>query len=245
MKILIWNRGPVRIPVDECLENMKLIKDSFGLEHKVDQLVYTFKNDLSGELREHIGLNQSYFFEIPTISEEFIYSHVKNVKQLGNGVGISNVFKQFYTNKAASELIYNISESYDFIVMTRLDTAVSIKSNSELWLNKGFYTNIGVKKDKNKITREYNENSFTGDQFGIADAELMKRAWDYKDIETFTRFAENSYRAEDILDQIIEMNNVPLLSMCSKLGNNGGDPNSKVGWPDVFKQSSNRKGIIV
>jgi hypothetical protein len=217
---------------------MQVINDDFKDNGWiVDDFVFTFEHAMADDLKKMIEVK--YFETTPTLSDEFIFSQIKNIKNLGNGAPINNVFKAYYTNKLATEYICNLEEKYDFVLMTRMDTTFSIKSNYNLWFNEGKYTTIGTidryGPHKHAITKDFNENPFTCDQFGVAPPLIMKDAWDYKNIENLNRFVENSYRGEDPMDHIIEMNKVPLHYTMADIH----------GWPDKWIQNKDRRSIQI
>ena len=218
MKILIWHRGPVRPSSENCIQNMKLLKSDFETDFEIEELISAYTHPLANEV--FINYKVNYFLLMDAPSDLFIKSIIPK-SHVPSGAEMHRVFKQYYTNKIISEFIFNLKK-YDFVIMSRMDTKFSIKSNFKDWFNYGKYTTIHVKTD-----------GWTNDQFGIAEPEIMKKAWDYKTIEILKEFINKAHKAEDILDQIIEMNNVETYSM------------RNIKLPDIWLQDPNRGNIIV
>lgn len=201
MKILIWHRGPVRPPADNCIKNMNLLKSDFNEDFEIEELISTYNHFNADEL--YLKYKVDYFLSMKSLSGDLIKSVVSKTL-LPSGTKTSNMFKQYYTNKIVSNFIYNL-EKYDFIVMSRMDIKLSIKNSVKKWFNQGKYTTIHTRTD-----------CFINDQFAIAEPYIMKSAWDYKNLQNLTKFINESNCGEDILDKIIFENNIETYSMRSE-----------------------------
>lgn len=222
MKVLIWHRGPVRPNSENCIQNMELLKQDFNTEFHTEELISTYKHHLADEIYSNYKVN--YFLMMESPSNDFIKSIISK-SHIPAGAEVHRVFKQYYTNKIVSEFIYNL-QKYDFVVMSRMDTKFSIKSNFKEWFNDNKYTTIHTKKGTAL-------DAWTNDQFAVAQPEIMKKAWDYQNIENLKYFIDNCYRAEDILDEIINLNKVETHSM------------RMVKLLDIWEQDPLRGNIVV
>jgi hypothetical protein len=221
MKILIWHRGPVRPNIQNCINNINLLKSNFNKNYfDFDELISTYNHPLADDLYNNYKVKYFLLMEAPDnnfVKQTFEFSNIPS------GACSKRVFKQFYTNKIVSEFIFNL-QKYDFVIMSRMDTSFSIESSAAEWFNPNFYTTIHDKQD-----------GFTNDQFGVAQPEIMKKAWDYIDLKNLKMFGDNAYRAEDIFDQILTLNNVSTFSMFVQ----------KQIRPDIWIQDPMRGNIVV
>ncbi len=184
-KIALLHKGPVRPGYSICLENIKWTHAYFK---SFDYRDFIFAwNDVESRMltKDGIFLN-SHLIKEPT--NEYIDSIFPY--QTPHGCNKYNAFKHFWMMKYATETICNAPEKFTHVIYTRMDTRYDF-IDIPILLN-----------DKYSLLFNY------VDLVGIAPPEIMKLAWDYKNMDTLNELYKNSNEPEGCWKKILEMNKV-------------------------------------
>lgn len=194
MKIALLMRGPIRPNGDYVLENLNFMINK-SLQNIDNKNITTFI--VTSEYDSVVK-----YFDNSIILKRF---SDEKIFQLINLNHMNNAFNQFYSSKAALEMIAKL-EDFDFIIHTRTDIKIDISNLENEWFKKGTYQTIHIADGVPAF--EQSSLSYHCDHFGIAEPEIMLKAWNYHSFNLLKIFFSNSNFPERILDFIIQINNV-------------------------------------
>lgn len=126
-------------------------------------------------------------------SAETILEHCNGLEYLDGGRSTRNTFYQYYLAKVAIDAIYSSSMA-DYIVHTRPDLNIRLGRHFENWVRPGRYCTLHKKTT---------EGSFINDQFAVADAATMRKAWKWDSPAELGARIQNARIPEDVLDQMV------------------------------------------
>ena len=132
------------------------------------------------------------------------------LKRLPNGADIRPVFNMYYQSKTALDLIAQ-ADDYAFIVHSRTDIVMDMGEHIAQWFDHEAYTAPhvpGVLAPHAPHIKP--EDLWICDQFGIAPAAWMQRAWDYGTIAELGRRIEAADIPERVLQTMLEEAHIPM-----------------------------------
>ena len=195
MKIAILFRGPIRPNpqrvvdrVNEFMGHFTQVNPNISI-HTYLATWRTWKQYNASDLLK-LDMFDNVIMQTPPTAEQ--WSRCTSITKLPNGADIEPVFKMYYQSKTALDLIKN-ADNYDFVVHTRTDLQMILGEHINNWFDINYY-----------VAPHIHPHPWMCDQFGIAPADLMYKAWDYRTIDNLKRLIESANKPEDILQMQIE-----------------------------------------
>ena len=132
------------------------------------------------------------------------------IKNLPNGADIRPVFNMYYQSKTALDIIH-AADDYAFIVHSRTDIIMNMGHHLPQWFDTEAYTAPHVPGVLAPHAPHIApEDLWMCDQFGIAPAAWMQRAWDYGTIKELGRRIEAADIPERVLQTMLEEAHIPV-----------------------------------
>ena len=198
MKIAVLFRGPLRPNPASVRDKVNDFMQLFaGSNAEVHTYLATWRNWHHHKASDLINLDM---FDNVLMQTEPTLEQIKRctkIDHLQNGSHISTVFNMYYQSKTALDLIVN-TDDYDYIVHTRTDLYMSL-AQPEQWFDPVYY-----------VAPHVHPNPWMCDQFGIATAANMHRAWDYGTLEQLGRRIEAAAIPESVLQTMIDEAHIPV-----------------------------------
>ena len=195
MKIAVLFRGPIRPTQNSVIDRVKEFMGHFAnITPDIQITTYlatwrTWKQYNASELLA-LDLFDNVIMQTPPTAEH--WSRCTSLSNLPNGCNIEPVFKMYYQSKTALDLIIN-ADNYDFIVHTRTDLQMILGQYINDWFDINYF-----------VAPHIHPTSWMNDQFGIAPAHMMHKAWDYENMANFKRLIEIADKPEAILQTMID-----------------------------------------
>jgi len=194
VKIAVLFRGPVRPNPSRVVDRVKEFMSHFAGAQNVEIHTYlatwrTWKQYNAAELLALDMFDNVIMQTAPTAEH---WGRCTSLTKLPNGADIEPVFKMYYQSKTALDLITK-ADTYSYIVHTRTDLQMILGEHINQWFDPTFY-----------VAPHVHPNPFMNDQFGIAPAHIMHKAWDYWDMSNFKRLIESADKPEAILQNMID-----------------------------------------
>ena len=132
-----------------------------------------------------------------------------SLKKLPNGADIRPVFNMYYQSKTALDIIH-AADDYAFIVHSRTDMIMDMGQHLLQWFDPEAYTAPHVPGQAAPHAPHISaDDMWMCDQFGIAPAAWMQRAWDYGSIPELGRRIEAADIPERVLQTMLEEAHIP------------------------------------
>lgn len=198
MKIALAFVGKPRPNYDFCFNNIQLTKNILS-KHEVDSYILLEKEDYHdrySQLLDNIILTK--YLDDATIENKFGFNATIGIARPPKGTYVkNNLFRQFYKNNILFKYIVESKIQYDYIFWQRID--FNLDFNPDLFFNKGKYTTIA-----------WNPHGHmeTDDRMGVAEPDIMVKAWDYHDIDNFNKITNESFNPEDFLRRLTKANDI-------------------------------------
>jgi hypothetical protein len=206
LKIAVLFRGPIRPNSQSVVERYGEFMSHFrNLDGEVTTYLATWRKWKNTKASEVMSLD---LFDNVIMQEEPTIEHIKRctkLKKLPNGADIKPVYNMYYQSKTALDLIVQ-ADTYNFIVHTRTDMKMVMCDDLNHWFDQNYY-----------VAPHIIGNPWQCDQFGIATGEMMHKAWNYGDISNLGRMLELADKPENVLEQMIIANNIPVKASPYKL----------------------------
>lgn len=208
MKIAVLFRGPVRPNNQSVLDRVHEFLSQFnGQPVEIHTYLATWRYWKEEKSTDLINVNVFDNVIMQTEPTDERISKFVSVPVLKNTVSVGPPFKMYYQSKTAIDLICN-NDDYDFIVHTRTDLQMIIYPYFNEWFDPLHY--VALHTHPEPFTTEY--TPWLNDQFGIAPAALMKKAWDYGTLENLGKLLDQADIPERVLQTIVDTNGVPVKS---------------------------------
>ena len=192
MKIAVLFRGPLRPNIESVLEKVNYFMMHFnGSNAEVHTYLATWRYYNSQKASDLIGLDMFDNVIMQTQPTDEQAQARTGMSYMKNGTAIGNVYRMYYQSKTALDLI-NSHDYYDYIIHTRTDLYMAL-DQPELWFNPTYYAAPHV-----------HPQPWMCDQFGIANAEMMHRAWDYGTQDNLNRMLQNASIPENVLQTMMD-----------------------------------------
>ncbi len=194
MKIGIMFVGLCRPTTEDCISNIRLLKDSFK-DYDCDTYLTDYNSDSSRELSKYVD----NLILIKRESDEFIKNLFPNVECINAKNDLCsqvNIWRLRRKIRNTLSYIESTGIKYDFLVYSR--PCLCIKVDTKKVLNKGWYTapNLG--------------DDYIDDRFGVAEPHIMKSVWWYSqehELANIRRYKNNEAFTKSIcFDNDIKMN---------------------------------------
>ena len=201
MKIAVLFRGPVR-PNNQSVMN-RVIEFLYQFQNtNIEIHTYLATWRYHNDQRAADLIATDFFHNVIMQSEPTIdqVRRATDLTLLKNGSRADWVYNMFYQSKTALDLIH-AADNYDFIVHTRTDIQIMLHPYMHQWFDSDNYVTLHTYKD---------ENSWINDQFGVAPAAMMQRAWDYGTLENLGRLMKLAEFPEMILQRNMIDHNIPV-----------------------------------
>jgi len=211
-KIAILFRGPVRPNVTNVSARIKHFLTQFtGVQNaEITTYLATWKTWGVHHARDLIHQDLVDNVIMQTEPTDAQIRRATAVTTLPNGASIKPVFNMYYQSKTALDLIH-AADDYDWIVHTRTDIVMDLGPHIPLWFDQEAYTAPhvpGVFAPHAPQTPA--SEQWMCDQFGIAPASWMHRAWDYGSIRELGRRIEAAVMPEAVLQTMIQEAHIPV-----------------------------------
>lgn len=126
-------------------------------------------------------------------STETILEHCNGAEYLDSGRTTRNTFHQYYLSKIAIDTICSAGAA-DYIIHTRPDLDIRLGRHFTDWIQGEKYCTLHKKTGG---------SSFINDQFAVADAATMRKAWDWGSQAELGALIQKAKIPEDVLDQMV------------------------------------------
>lgn len=197
MKIAILFRGPVRPNPASVEQKVRYFMQQFnGAQAEIHTYLACYRNWHHHKATDIIG--RDLFDNVIMLTEpgQAQIRQCTDLDMIKNGMPIHSPYKMYTLSKIALDVIME-SDRYDYIVHTRTD----------LWMQ--------MNPIQEWFTDEYVAPHITGDpwmcdQFGVAPAEIMHKAWDYGTKENLNKLFHAAAIPETVLEMIMAPHGIKL-----------------------------------
>lgn len=212
VKIAVLFRGPVRPDVVSVTYRVREFMSQFQGAQNAEFTTYlatwrAWRQQRALDLIAHDLFDNVIMQAEPTDSQ---IERATRLKKLPNGADIRPVFNMYYQSKTALDLIRG-ADDYDFIVHSRTDMIMQMGEHIPQWFDPVAYTAPhvpGVAAPHAPHIKP--EDLWMCDQFGVAPASMMHKAWDYGTIDQLGRMIDAADIPERVLQMMITAHGIPV-----------------------------------
>jgi hypothetical protein len=204
MKIAILFRGPIRPNPASVEHKFRIFMQQFvGAQAEIHTYLATWRNWHHHKASDLINLN---IFDNVIMQTEPTMQQIRrctDLDEIKNGMPIHGVYKMYYQSKHALDIIMN-ADDYDYIVHTRTDLYM-IMDRIQEWFDPNYYVTPHVKPPGFTYSQpQLRPPTFICDQFGVATAANMHKAWDYGTLANLDQLFKDAAIPESVLDMMLE-----------------------------------------
>lgn len=191
MKIAILFRGPVRPNPRSVYDKYRHFMEQFrGMDAEIHTYLATWRY---WHHHRAMDLAAQDIFDNVLVMEEPTLRQVKactNIDWIANGMPIHGVYNMYHQSKIALDLIMD-ADQYDYIVHTRTDLWMWMDQMDQ-WFCDSY------------VAPHVHPLEIMCDQFGVAPAAVMHRAWDHGTKAELGKMLEAAEIPESVLQMMIE-----------------------------------------
>lgn len=212
VKIAVLFRGPMRPDTDSvvarCSEFMNQLRQITNAEFHT--YLATWRSWRDHKASTVLGMDLFDNVIMQTEPTDAQIERATKIKRLPNGAAIRPVYNMYYQSKTALDLIH-AADDYAFIIHTRTDMVMDLGQHLPQWFDAEAYTAPHVPGLAAPHAPHIPAaDMWMCDQFGIAPAPWMQRAWDYGSTAELGRRIEAADKPEAVLQTMIEEAHIPV-----------------------------------
>jgi hypothetical protein len=196
MKIAILFRGPVRPNINSVTQKIQFFMDQFsGFPAKIHTYLACYRY---WHHHRAIDLISSDWFNNVIMLTEPGAEQIRqctDLHQIRNGMPIHSPYKMYTLSKIALDTVVQ-SDDYDYIIHTRSDLWMRMDPLQE-WFVPDTYVAPHVTGDP-----------WMCDQFGVAPADIMHKAWDYGTKENLDHLFRSAAIPETVLELMMAKHDI-------------------------------------
>ena len=198
MKIAVLFRGPLRPNPASVEQKLRWFMQQFnGAQAEIHTYLATWRNWHHHKASDLMNLDLFDNVLMQTEPNAEQAKRCTQLRELRNGSVIQNVFNMYYQSKTAIDFICDAND-YDYIVHTRTDLYMALGDVGK-WFDPGYY-----------VAPHVHPNPWMCDQFGVAPAAMMQKAWDYGTLDNLNRLFEAAAIPESVLQTMIDEAGIPV-----------------------------------